>query len=138
MSLQSAFGPVPMDIVFATRVKADQGPHAMVVSRQTHLWRPMGRENRQIGRAMQYIESGFPPCAQARKHRGRFTDRACEHFAHRSLRITLAAGGDTIFDESIAIKAHVEPHGWSCASRRTRAGEKAQHLRRSQRHRLAA
>src|SRR5713226_3143420 len=74
----------PEDVVLATRVDPDDGPHSVVVGQQGHPRRPDDVQDGEIAGPVELAELGAPWLSQSAQDRGRLGHRSRDDFADRS------------------------------------------------------
>src|ERR1700730_3023883 len=95
--------PPPQDVVLATRVDADDGPHLVVVGHDGHPWPPDDIQDREISRAVERLDLRAAWLTQRLQDRPGSLDRPGYDFTHGLLGPRPSDSGTAVGFEKVEI-----------------------------------
>src|SRR6266851_5754073 len=88
LASEAARHAAPEDVVLATRVDPDDGPHSVIVGQQGHPRRPDDVQDGEIAGPVEVPELGSPWLSQSAQDRGRLRHRSRDDLADRDRKST--------------------------------------------------
>jgi hypothetical protein len=102
--LQASFATLEEDILLATSIDADDGPHAVIVRFELHLGSPAKVEDGQIVCFVNRFNSRVPGLSERSHYLHRFAHGSRHQLPNRSMRVAFFERSAAFFNETFFLK----------------------------------